>query len=145
MRWAWIAVATVVAAVLFWLATSEVVYELTSPPAWSWHIVVRKSYSLFAFALLGFTADKALGPSARPALRAALLVAAYSGAIEIAQAWRGSHEGLRWNVTDVLFGAAGGWLGVSAERIARALFARPTRVYANHSERPSRRRRRTSR
>jgi hypothetical protein len=121
MRWAWIAVATVIAAVLFWVATSEVVYELTSPPAWSWHVVFRKAYSIIAFALVGLTADKALGPSARPALRAALLVAAYSGAIEIAQAWRGSHEGLRWNAVDVLFGAVGGWLGVTAERIGRLL------------------------
>jgi len=120
MRWAWIAVATVIAAVLFWVATSEAVYELTSPPELSWHVALRKAYSIVAFALVGMTADKALGPSARPALRAALLVAAYSGAIEIAQAWRGSHEGPRWNAIDVLCGAAGGWLGVTAERIARS-------------------------
>jgi hypothetical protein len=120
MKWGWIAVATVVAAAMFWLATSEVVYELTSPPAWSWHVAFRKAYSIVAFALVAFTADKALGPSARPALRAAVLVAAYSGAIEIAQAWRGSQEGLRWNAIDVLCGAAGGWLGVTAERIGRS-------------------------
>jgi hypothetical protein len=120
MRWAWITVATVIAAVLFWLATSQMVYDLTSPPEWSWHVALRKAYSIVAFALVGFTVDKALGPSARPALRAALLVATYSGAIEIAQAWRGSHEGLSWNLTDVVFGAAGGWLGVAAERIVRS-------------------------
>jgi hypothetical protein len=120
MRPRWIAVATIVAAVLFWLATSETVYELTSPPDLSWHVLLRKAYSIGAFALVGFTTDKALGPSARPALRAALVVAAYSGAIEIAQAWGGSHEGLRWNAFDVLCGAVGGWLGVTAERIARA-------------------------
>lgn len=120
MRPWWIAVATIVAAVLFWLATSETVYELTSPPDLSWHVLLRKAYSIGAFALVGFTTDKALGPSARPALRAALVVAAYSGAIEIAQAWSGSHEGLRWNAFDVLCGAVGGWLGVTVERIARA-------------------------
>jgi hypothetical protein len=120
MRLRWIAVATILAAVLFRLATSETVYELTSPPDWSWHVLVRKTYSIGAFALVGFTADKALGPSTRPALRAALLVAAYSGAIEIAQAWGGSHEGLRWNAFDVLCGAVGGWLGVTAERIVHA-------------------------
>jgi VanZ family protein len=120
MRPRWIVVATVLAAALFWLATSDAVYELTSPPNWSWHIALRKAYSIGAFALVGFTADKALGPSARPALRAALLVAAYSGAIEIAQAWSGSREGLRWNAIDVLCGAVGGWLGVTAERVVRA-------------------------
>jgi VanZ family protein len=113
MRRGWTAVATILAAALFWLATSDVVYEVTSPPEWSWHILLRKTYSIGAFALVGFTADRALGPSARPALRAALLVATYSGAIEIAQAWRGSHEGLRWNAIDVLCGAAGGWLGTA--------------------------------
>ncbi len=119
-RRGWIAAATIIAAALFWLATSETVYEVTSPPEWSWHVLFRKAYSIAAFALLGFTADRALGPSARPTLRAALLVAAYSGAIEVAQAWRGSHEGFRWNAFDVLCGAAGGWLGVAVERMRRS-------------------------
>jgi hypothetical protein len=110
----------VVAAALFWAATSNEVYDLTSPPALSFHIVLRKTYSIVAFALVGFTADKALGPSARAALRAALAVAAYSAAIEVVQAARGSHEGVVWNGIDVLCGAAGGWLGVVARTIRRS-------------------------
>jgi predicted membrane-bound mannosyltransferase len=119
-RWYWSAAAVVVAAVLFWAATSNEVYDLTSPPALSWHVLLRKAYSIAAFALVGFMADKALGPSAKAPLRGALLVAAYSAAIEIVQ-WRNdSHEGIAWNVVDVLCGAAGGWLGVVAARIRRS-------------------------
>jgi VanZ family protein len=116
----WIAVAVVVAAALFWAAISNEVYDLTSPGRLSWHVALRKAYSIAAFALVGFTADKALGPSARAALRGTVLVAAYSAAIEIAQAAHGSDEGVAWNVVDVLCGAAGGWLGVVAGRIRRS-------------------------
>ncbi len=119
-RRVWIATASVVAAVLFWVATSNELYEITSPSLLSFHVLLRKAYSIAAFALVGFTADKALGSSTRGPLRAALLVAAYSGAIEIVQAVRGSNEGLVWNAADVAFGAAGGWLGVMLGRIRRA-------------------------
>ncbi|HEY0393299.1 MAG TPA: hypothetical protein VGD01_02275 [Candidatus Elarobacter sp.] len=119
-RWRRIALALTVAAVLFWAATSNEVYDVTSPHAFSFHVVLRKAYSIAAFALVGFTADRALGPSARAGLRGAVLVAAYSGAIEIVQAMRGSDEGIVWNAIDVICGAAGGWLGVLAGRISRS-------------------------
>jgi hypothetical protein len=119
-RWLRIALALAVAAVLFWAATSNEVYDATSPPGLSFHVLLRKAYSIAAFALVGFTADRALGPTARAALRGAVLVGAYSAAIEIVQAVHGSHEGIAWNVTDVLCGAAGGWLGLVAERIRRS-------------------------
>jgi hypothetical protein len=115
-RWFWIAAALVTAAVLFWAATSDVVYDVTSPSSFSLHVLLRKTYSIAAFALVGFTADKALGPNARAALRGAVLVAVYSAAIEVVQAFH-SHEGLVWNAVDVGCGAAGGWLGVVAGRI----------------------------
>jgi hypothetical protein len=69
-------VAAALAAALFWAATSNEVYDLTSPSVLSFHVLLRKAYSIAAFALVGFTADKALGPSAKAALRAALAVAA---------------------------------------------------------------------
>jgi hypothetical protein len=119
-RWGWKAAALLIAAALFWAATSDEVYDATSPPTLSWHVLLRKAYSIAAFALVGFSADKALGPSARPLLRAALLVAAYSAAIEVAQAWHASQEGVWWNAVDVLCGAAGGALGVIAARIIRS-------------------------
>jgi apolipoprotein N-acyltransferase len=118
-RRGWIAIASVVAAAMFWAAITNEVYEITSPSALSFHVLLRKAYSIAAFALVGFTADKALGSSTRAPLRAALLVAAYSGAIEIVQAIRGSAEGPVWNAVDVACGAAGGWLGVMLGRIRR--------------------------
>ncbi|BDE06811.1 hypothetical protein WPS_20870 [Vulcanimicrobium alpinum] len=118
-RVAWAAVTAIIATVLFVLATSDVVYEITSPPQFSWHVVLRKAYSIVAFALVGFTADKALGMTARPLLRGAVLIAVYSGAIEIAQKFSGSHEGPVWNAIDVACGAAGGWLGVAASRFRK--------------------------
>ncbi|HEX3462428.1 MAG TPA: hypothetical protein VHS78_00060 [Candidatus Elarobacter sp.] len=116
----WGAVALALAAALFWAATSNEVYDLTSPPAFSFHVLLRKAYSIAAFALVGFTARKALGATALTPARGALLVAVYSAAIEIVQAIKGSHEGIAWNVVDVLCGAAGGWLGVVAGRIRRS-------------------------
>jgi predicted membrane-bound mannosyltransferase len=116
----WITASLVLAAALFWAATSNEVYDLTSPAALSFHVLLRKAYSIAAFALVGFTADKALGTATRAPLRGAVLVAAYSAAIEVVQAARGSHEGAAWNVVDVLCGAAGGWLGVVAGRITRS-------------------------
>jgi VanZ family protein len=107
----WAVASIVVAAVLFWVATSNPMYELTSPFELSWHVALRKAYSIGAFALVGFTTDKALGPSARPVLRAVFVGALYSGAIEITQAFQGSDEGLTWNAIDVTCGAFGGWLG----------------------------------
>jgi len=110
----------IIAAVLFWAATSDVVYELTSPRALTFHVVLRKAYSIAAFALVGFTADKALGPSARAVLRGAIVVGAYSAAIEVVQ-WRlGSQEGLVWNTIDTLCGVVGGVVGaVIAKRVTR--------------------------
>ena len=113
-------VALALAAALFWAATSNEVYELTSPPGLTFHVLLRKAYSIAAFALLGFSARKALGASALTPAAGALYVAVYSGAIEIVQAINGSHEGIAWNVADVLCGATGGWLGVVAERITRS-------------------------
>ena len=116
----WGGVALALAAALFWAATSNEVYDITSPAGLTFHVLLRKAYSIIAFALLGFTARKALGASALSPARGALLVAAYSAAIEVAQAERGSHEGIAWNVVDVLCGAAGGLLGVVANRIRRS-------------------------
>jgi hypothetical protein len=116
-RRVWIALALAAVIVFFWAATSDVVYETTSPSSLSFHVWLRKAYSIVAFALVGFTADKALGPSARRPLRAALLVAAYSAVIEYAQWALGSKEGLGWNAIDVVCGAVGGWLGVVTERL----------------------------
>jgi hypothetical protein len=121
VKWFWRASALIIAAALFWVATSDVVYELTSPHALTFHVLLRKAYSIAAFALVGFTADKALGPSARAVLRGALVVGLYSAAIELAQWLLGSKEGLVWNSIDTVCGVIGGALGVLvAKRITRS-------------------------
>ena len=135
-RRAWAALAAVVVvALLFWAALSHRVYSETLPIGlidrmfgedadegpFALHVVLRKLYSIAAFTVLGFVVDRALPRSRRPALRAALVVAAFSAAIEIAQKARGAHEGLLSNAFDVACGALGGWLAVT---LARAFMRR---------------------
>jgi len=127
-RIAKIALALVVAAGFFVLALSGEAYHETSPAhvattifgsgagrfgdplGISLHVVLRKAYSIGAFALVGLTAEMAFPSGRRAALRMALLVGAYSAAIEYAQYLRGSEEGLWWNAIDVACGAIGGWI-----------------------------------
>jgi uncharacterized BrkB/YihY/UPF0761 family membrane protein len=116
----------------FWAALSHRVYNRTLPVGLIEHLfgeddgdwrsallVLRKLYSVVAFTLIGFIVQKALPPARRPALRAALVVAALSALIEVAQKLRHAHEGLASNAFDVLCGAAGGWLGVTIARAFR--------------------------
>ena len=109
----WTVAASVVAAVLFAAAISNEFYQLTSPPSLSWHVLLRKAYSIVAFALVAYLLRRALREHGRQrvALTCILGVAAYSGAIEIVQAFLGSREGFGWNAIDVVCGAAGGALG----------------------------------
>ncbi len=81
--------------------------------------MLRKLYSVVAFTVLGFVVDRALPRSRRRALRAALVVAALSAVVEVAQKARGAHEGLLSNAFDVACGALGGWLAVTLGRIVR--------------------------
>jgi hypothetical protein len=128
LRIAKITLALAVAAGFFVLALSGEAYHETSPAhvaatifgsgagrlgdplGISLHVVLRKLYSVAAFALVGFTADLALPPGRRSARRMALLVGAYSAAIEYAQYLRGSEEGRWWNAIDIACGAIGGWI-----------------------------------
>ncbi len=132
-RTAWRVIALATAGVLFALALRVDVYNATSPrglssilfgpdvvtfahPWWlSLHIWVRKAYSVVAFAAVGFTADRALGPSRRRLLRAALLVAGYSLAIEVAQRIFVAREPNLESLLDVVCGAAGGALAIRIE------------------------------
>lgn len=127
-RFAKIVLALVVAVVFFIFALSGEVYHETSPAhvattlfgsgvgrygdplGLSLHVVLRKLYSIVAFALVGLCAELALPRSARPALRMTLLVAAYSAAIEYGQFLHGSKEGLVWNAIDTVCGGIGGWI-----------------------------------
>jgi hypothetical protein len=109
----WGAAAWLCAVGVFALAVSHEIYIATSPPALSFHVLLRKSYSLAAFALVAALADRASrAHGMRPPLPILMAwLGAYSGLIEVAQWLAGSHEGLSWNAIAVLFGLAGGGLG----------------------------------
>jgi uncharacterized BrkB/YihY/UPF0761 family membrane protein len=126
--------AVVIVAFAFWAALSHRVYRSTLPVGLLEHVfgeddgewmsalvVLRKLYSVVAFTLIGFAVHAALPPARRPALRAALVVAAFSAVIEVAQKLRHAHEGLASNAFDITCGAFGGWLAVT---IARAIARR---------------------
>ncbi len=108
----WTIAATTVALVLLAVAVSHSVYDITSPVWLSWHVVLRKVYSIIAFALVGFCLRKALVENGRTHLVASCIigVGAYSAVIEVLQFSYGSHEGLGWNTFDTLCGALGGAL-----------------------------------
>jgi hypothetical protein len=119
-RWTPLAILTAVA--FFVLAVSHAVYEATSPQWLTWHIALRKAYSIVAFTIVGYTFVRALGaryraldPSGRVRL-ACGYVATYSAAIEVAQYLHGSREGLAWNAFDIGCGALGGALAIFLER-----------------------------
>jgi hypothetical protein len=122
---------------MFYAAISLRVYRHTLPHVLLMHLfgedfnegpfspltLLRKFYSIVAFTLIGFVVDKALPATRRPALRAALIVAAFSAAIEVVQKLHGASEGPLSEAIDVACGALGGWLAVT---IARS-FARDAR------------------
>ncbi len=123
---------------LFWAALSHRVYYRTLPShvlyqlfgedavqgPFALRTVLRKVYSIVAFTVLGFIVNRALSPTRRPAVRAALIVAAFSAVIEVAQKLGGAQEGLLSNAIDVACGALGGWLGaVLARTVSAAMVA----------------------
>jgi hypothetical protein len=116
----WTFLTIIVGLALYVLALNDEVYTLTSPPALAWHILLRKTYSIGAFTLLGFLYVNLLRKHGRTAniLHTTTAIALYSTAIEIGQACMGSHEGLRWNAIDIGCGAAGGALGGILARYA---------------------------
>jgi hypothetical protein len=72
--------------------------------------ILRKLYSVVAFAIVGFFAAP-LFRARRRALSTALAIAAFSTVIEIAQRLTGAHESRLSNAFDIACGALGGLLG----------------------------------
>jgi hypothetical protein len=107
----WVAAAA--AAGFFALALSDVVYDFTSPGSWPTHVVVRKLYSLACFVVLGYLFSRVVPrmPPLLSGMRAAVIVAMYSAAVEIGQRLTGSRESLKWNAVDVALGFIGGAIG----------------------------------
>jgi len=113
----WWTLTIVVAVAFFLLALSDTVYEVTSPPG-PLQILLRKSYSIAAFSVVGYCLSRALQISGRNVAVTGIgaAVAVYSLGIEVAQALIGAHEGLGWNAVDVVCGLIGGFLGGLARR-----------------------------
>ena len=127
----WTAAAFALGTVLYVVAISNEIYALTSPPALSWHVLLRKTYSVVAFTLFAYLAGRAIRENGgRPT--AGLLspiVGAYSFAIEVGQAVAGSREGPLWQTIDVACGALGGVLGAAVLARVKPARARATRPH----------------
>jgi VanZ family protein len=111
----WTIATIVTATALYVAACSDAFYELTSPSALEWHVLLRKAYSIVAFTLVGYLYRRArVEHGAKHVVLATVVaVAAYSAAIEVGQFFAGSKEGLAWNVFDTLCGAIGGLLATA--------------------------------
>jgi hypothetical protein len=114
----WTLAAIAVAAFFFAIALSNAVYDATSPHWFTWHVVLRKFYSIVAFTIVGYLFRRALDENGREAPATGLIVAValYSAAIEVGQFFHGSKEGLGWNAFDVACGAVGGALAALVPR-----------------------------
>ncbi len=111
----WTLATTVVAVALFVASLSDEFYQLTSPASLSWHVLLRKGYSIVAFTLVGYLSRRALLESGRTrfVLPCIIGLALYSALIELCQKLLGSSEGLGWNAFDIGCGAVGGSLAVA--------------------------------
>ena len=136
---AWTVAAVAISVALYLAALNSDFYNLTSPPEFELHVVLRKLYSVGAFALVAFLIARALREFGVPiyARGVVFIGAAYSGAIEIGQFANGGTEGLAWNAFDVGCGALGGvlaaWVPGGSRRgvreIKRKRLARPAIRY----------------
>ena len=123
---AWVVAAVAVPYGLFLASLNSDFYIMTSPPDWSAHVVLRKVYSVGAFALVGYLIARALRECGRPLVPRSIVIlgALYSGAIEVTQYLQGSQEGIWWNLFDVGCGALGGAIAARVPGSA-ATSARP--------------------
>lgn len=127
----------VAAAMLFFVALSDDIYATTLPLA-HYHlaIVVRKLYSIGAFAVVGFVIARELRSDGRATVLWSIAGASlFSAAIEVAQHAAGAREGLKWNIIDILCGAIGGILGALVALLLRRLRPKSARYAAGRAAR----------
>jgi peptidoglycan/LPS O-acetylase OafA/YrhL len=105
----WLLYACAVA--LFAISLNPDVERATSPHIWGLNVVLRKIYSIVAFAIVGFLLARVRNTNRQDVLAVALLIALYSLAIEVTQYALGSAEGFYWNLIDVFCGFVGGYTG----------------------------------
>ena len=108
----WRAFGIVAALVLYVVSLSGDVYDATSPASLPHHEVVRKTYAVLAFALLGFVLERSRLRPVHGVLGAGIALAVYSYAIEIGQiVFAHSTETFAEHAFDVASGLVGGALG----------------------------------
>jgi hypothetical protein len=128
---AWRGFGILAAVVLYAIALSGKAYGLTSPVTMLNHELVRKTYAVLAFALLGFALERSRLRRVHGVLAAGIVLAAYSYAIEIGQIQIDhSVETFAEHAFDVASGLAGGALGAFAALLIPAPAARARRVEA---------------
>ncbi|GAC1348973.1 MAG: hypothetical protein NVSMB19_01810 [Vulcanimicrobiaceae bacterium] len=122
-RWRlkWTAAAVAVGIVLYVAALSNEFYALTSPTTLSWHVALRKAYSVVAFGALAYLVRRALVERGRRGVVVATIatLALFSAAIELGQWAVGSTEGFVWNAFDIACGAAGAVCALGDRLVAR--------------------------
>ena len=97
---------------LYATAISNKAYAVTSPPSIPYHVIVRKTYALGAFALLGFLLEQSRIPRFRGIVTAAAVVGLYSAAIELGQTYISrSIEPASEHAFDIASGVVGGAVG----------------------------------
>jgi len=103
----------VIAGGFFAVALSNDAYNLTSPPGLTYHVLLRKCYSIGAVALVGAPLLWEWRPRRHEVIRPAAAVEIYSARIEAGLKVTDGHEPLLWNAVDVACGALGGGLAAT--------------------------------
>lgn len=135
----WIIVAIAVSWGLFIAALSNDFYNATSPWEFGPHVVMRKIFSVGAFALVSYLIARALAQVGivLPMQVVIATGAVYSGAIEVGQFNTGSMEGPWWNLFDVACGAAGGFIAARLPGGSANVPKKPSRVRRTDRRRTS--------
>lgn len=108
-----VALCVAAAIVFFIVSLSGDLERATSPNIFGLHVVLRKIYSIIAFAIVAWLLARVRRSTTADIFPCALLTALYSAGIEAAQKALGSHEGYYWNVVDILCGFIGGYAGTA--------------------------------
>ena len=121
---AWWGMAAAFALVLLVAAVDNGIYEATSPTSLSYHVLLRKLYSVVAFAVVGFPIARARQLTARSASVSSIgwMIGGYSTVIEVLQYFLDPPpEGLLSNVIDIACGFIGGAIAAwAASRFLRS-------------------------
>jgi hypothetical protein len=128
---AWRIFLAVAAAVLYAASMSGSVYEATSPATLPLHELLRKTYAVLAFALLGFALERSNLRRVHGILGAGIALGVYSYAIELGQiVIAHSTETFAEHSFDVASGLVGGALGAFLALLISAPAARARKVEA---------------